>query len=297
MDNFADRLLEAIDAKGSPVCVGIDPRWDLLPEELRDEWASQRQKLGAVEEFCGRVLEAVCPVVPAVKIQSAYFEVFREGGQELYFRTVRLARRLGLVVIGDVKRSDIGSTATAYAEAHLAGADTPDAVTVNGYLGSDGIDPFCEVAARDGKGLFVLVRTSNSSAPQLQDFASADGTPLYQHVAAQVAALGDGDALVGSSGYSSLGAVVGATYPDEARALRKIMPRQIFLVPGYGAQGATAADCAASFDPEGRGAIVNASRSVIYAFARPEHAGVPWAEAVATAARRFAEDISKAVSP
>ena len=292
MDNFADRLLEAIDAKGSPVCVGLDPVWDRLPESLRD--GSSDDKVKAVEVFCNVVLEAAAQSVPAVKIQSAYFEVFRSGGTELYFRMVKKARQLGLIVIGDVKRNDIGSTAAAYARAHLAG-DAPDAVTVNGYLGSDGIDPFCEVASEEGKGLFVLVRTSNASAPQLQDFSSAEGKPLYQQTAALVADLGD--ALVGQSGYSSVGAVVGATYPDEARVLRKIMPKQIFLVPGYGAQGATAADCAASFDSDGRGAIVNASRSVIYAFGKDEYAGMEWAEAVATAAKRFAADVRQAVMP
>jgi orotidine-5'-phosphate decarboxylase len=297
MDNFADRLLDTIAAKGSPVCVGLDPRWDRLPEELRDELAPAEHRVLAVEEFCDGVLRAVAEIVPAIKIQSAYFEVFRAPGVDLYYRMVRKARQLGLAVIGDVKRNDIGSTASAYAEAHLAGDETPDAVTVNGYLGADGIDPFCDVAARDGKGAFVLVRTSNASAPELQDFASAEGMPLYQQAAGMVAALGDNEALVGSSGYSSLGAVVGATYPEEARTLRRMMPRQLILVPGYGAQGATAADCAASFNADGRGAIVNASRSVIYAFSNTKYAGMKWTEAVAEAARRFADDIRKAVMP
>ena len=197
-------------------------------------------------------------------------------------------------MIGDVKRSDIGPTAAAYAEAHLAGPGAPDAVTVNGYLGADGIEPFCQVAARDGKGLFVLVRTSNPSAAQTQDFTDADGVPFYEHMARQVAELGEG--LVGKRGYSSLGAVVGATYPDEARKLRRIMPKQIVLVPGYGAQGATAADCAASFNADGAGAIVNASRSVIYAHQRDQYAGVDWRQAVRAAAEAFAGDIRGALS-
>jgi len=295
IDNFADRLLEAIERKGSPVCVGLDPTWDSLPDQLREHQASPTGKLQAVAAFCQGVLEAVAPIVPAVKIQSAYFEVFRAGGVELYFQMVRLARRLGMVVIGDVKRNDIGPTAAAYAQAHLAGLDAPDAVTVNGYFGADGIDPFCDVAAGEGKGLFVLVRTSNPSAGQIQDFASPDRKTLYQHIAGQVAALGDNPGLIGRSGYSSLGAVVGATYPDEARLLRRLMPRQLFLVPGYGAQSATADDCAAAFNNDRTGAIVNAGRSVIYAYRQDGHKDADWKQAVAAAAEAFARDIRLAV--
>ena len=294
-DNFADRLLGAIEDKGSPVCVGLDPSYDHLPDELRGKSASADQRLRAIRGFCRKVLEIVAPIVPAIKPQSAYFEVYRGEGVGLYYETIRLAKEMDLVVIGDAKRGDIGSTAAAYAQAHLAGPDTPDAVTVNGYLGADGIDPFCEVAARDGKGVFVLVRTSNPSAAQIQDFADATGEKFYQHIARQVASLGDNEGLIGSTGYSSLGAVVGATYPEEAEQLRKIMPRQPFLVPGYGAQGATAEDCAAAFDANGAGAIVNASRSVIYAHQRDQYSSLDWQQAIGAAARDFAEDIRKAV--
>ncbi|MHC4986738.1 MAG: orotidine-5'-phosphate decarboxylase [Planctomycetota bacterium] len=170
--------------------------------------------------------------------------------------------------------------------------DAPDAITVNGYLGADGITPFADAAAEGGQGVFVLVRTSNPSAATLQDVADASGTRVYEHAARMVAELGDA-AGVGECGYSSVGAVVGATWPAEARALRELMPRQIFLVPGYGAQGASAEDCAASFKEGGAGAIVNASRSVTYAFA--EDTGRPWREAVADAAKAFAGDITAAV--
>lgn len=294
-NNFADRLLTAIREKGSPVCVGLDPRFDCLPDSLRAGADSEADRLAAIETFCREVLQAVAPIVPAVKPQSAYFEVYRGEGVKLYFDLVRQAKDLGLLVIGDVKRNDIGSTAAAYAEAHLAGEQTPDAITVNGYLGSDGIAPFVDVAARDGKGLFVLVRTSNPSAANTQDFANADGEKFYEHLARQVAELGDAEGLLGESGYSSIGAVVGATWPQEARQLRRIMPRQLFLVPGYGAQGATAEDCAASFKQDRTGAIVNASRSVIYAHQREEYRGLDWPEAVAKAAKTFARDIADAV--
>jgi orotidine-5'-phosphate decarboxylase len=293
-ENFADRLLGAIDEKGSPICVGLDPAFDRLPETLRAEYSDK--PLAGIGEFCREVLRIVAGIVPAVKPQIAYFEAYRSEGVKLYFDLVREARELGLIVIGDIKRSDIGSTAKAYAAAHLSGSSAPDAVTVNGYLGTDGITPFAEVAAAEGKGIFVLVRTSNPSAAQTQDFTDAEGWKFYERMAQQVALLGDAKDLTGRRGYSAVGAVVGATYPDEARRLRQIAPHQLFLLPGYGAQGATAADCAAAFKPDGTGGIVNASRSVIYAHQRAEYKDLDWKEAIASAARAFAEDIRNAVT-
>ena len=295
--NFADRLQAAVEAKGSPVCVGIDPRADRLPAQLAvAPDAPPDEQVARIAEFCWQVLQAVTPVAPAVKPQSAYFEALGPPGVETYHQVVRWAHELGLLVIGDVKRNDIGSTAEAYAAGHLAGPDRPDAITVNGYLGADGLEPFLEVCADEGKGVFVLVRTSNPSAGQVQDFAGANGKKLYEHVADLVASLGARDELIGSCGYSAVGAVVGATYPDEARALRQRMPRQVFLVPGYGAQGASADDCTASFKADGAGALVNASRSVIYAFANEGAGEGSWHEAVARAARAFAEDIRTALA-
>ena len=293
-EHFADRLLAAIEQKGSPICVGLDPAFDRLGDSIRPA-ANGAAELEVIGEFCRQVLQIVAPIAAAVKLQSAYFEVYRSEGVGLYFDLVRQAKELGLVVIGDVKRNDIGSTAGAYAAAHLAGQATPDAITVNGYLGADGIRPFLDVAARDGKGVFVLVRTSNDSAGRIQDFADGEGKKFYQHMAEEVIAI-DGEELIGKSGYSCLGAVVGATYPAEARQLRQTMPRQIFLVPGYGAQGATAEHCAAAFKADGTGAIVNASRSVIYAHQRSEYKDLDWRGAVEAAAKAFAEDIKNAVS-
>jgi orotidine-5'-phosphate decarboxylase len=296
-ENFADRLLHAIEQKGAPVCVGLDPVYERIRESApeSDDGPGGQRRLAVVQAFCERVLEIVAPIVPAVKLQSAHFERYAHRGVELYFRMIRRARELGLLTIGDVKRGDIGSTAAAYAEAHLAGEWAPDAITVNGYFGADGLAPFIETARDRGRGLFVLVRTSNPSAARVQDVADADGTAFHERLAAEVARLGDADALVGERGYSCVGAVVAATAPDEARRLRDVMPRQVFLVPGYGAQGATAADCAAAFKPDGAGAIVNASRSVLYAHERDKHAGVTWEQAVERAARAFAEDIRGAV--
>ncbi|MCE5327029.1 MAG: orotidine-5'-phosphate decarboxylase [Planctomycetaceae bacterium] len=288
LENFADRLLEAIERKGSPVCVGLDPVFDRLPAPLKTLGPVE-----AVETFCGRVLQIVAPLVPAVKIQSAYFEALGAAGVGVYFRMMAQARKLGLIAIGDVKRNDIGPTAEAYARGHLAGPDAADAITVNGYLGSDGIEPFIAAAAAGGAGIFVLVRTSNPSAPQVQDIRDEQKTPVYDHMARLVAKLGGSDGRVGRRGYSCVGAVVGATYPDEARALRQVMPQQIVLIPGYGAQGASAADCAASFKADGTGGIVNASRSVIFAYQK-NTAGA-WEDAVGYAATEFAKEIAEAV--
>lgn len=275
--------------------MGLDPVFTRLPEAVRQDAGSE---LEAIDRFCRGVLETIAPIVPAVKPQIAYFEVYRSKGMALYFDLVQYAKQLGLVVIGDIKRSDIGSTAQAYAAGHLDGPDTPDAVTLNGYFGSDGVQPFIDICRDQGKGIFLLVRTSNPSAAQVQDFADAAGKKFYEHMAEVVREMGSTDGLVGNRGYSCVGAVVGATWPAEAAKLRKIMDRQVFLVPGYGAQGGTAADCAASFNDDGVGAIVNASRSVIYAHSRDEYADLKdWRQAVEAAAKAMALDISQAVKP
>ena len=283
--NFADRLLDAIAAKGSPVCVGIDPDLGKLPPELSGKDAAR------VETFCLKVIDAVAETVPTVKPQIAYFERLGAAGVEVFWRVVSAATDAGLIVIADAKRGDIGSTAGEYAAAFF-GCDTPvDALTVNSYFGIDGLQPFMDFADA-GRGLFALVRTSNPSARQIQDFTDADGKTVFEHVAECVASAGAG--LVGESGYSAVGAVVGATYPDEARRLRELMPQQIFLVPGYGAQGGTAADAVAGVSADGRGILVNASRSVLYAFAADDRAAENWTAAVADAAKAFADDIRSA---
>ncbi len=346
MDNaplhFADRLTRAIERVGAPAVVGIDPVFDRLPAELRRKAESTGRasdQLDAIFQFSCGLLEAVAPVAAAVKFQSAYFEVYRGEGVDAFYSLIHEARSLGLVTIGDVKRNDIGSTASAYAAGHLleppgegdadveqfelagdvrlagdpdlgsaaaigqevlAGIDraAPDSITVNAYLGHDGIAPFVSTAVEAGRGVFALVRTSNPSAGQVQDWERADGTKLYQHMADLVegwAAPGD---LVGKCGYSLLGAVVGATWPEEAAELRRRMPHCIFLVPGYGAQGATADDCMASFKADGTGAVVNAARSVIYAFSREPYAekfGDDWQGAVRAAATDFRDDLARAL--
>jgi len=278
-ENFADRLQAAIKSKHSPTCVGIDPVFAKLPAEisenkdLNDETDSEIA-LDAVLEFCRRVIKIIAPYVPAVKINSAFFERYYWDGIDGYFALIQEADKAGLIVIGDVKRGDIGSTAGMYAQATLAEPDFanldaltgPDAVTVSPYFGLDGVKPFIQVAREESKGLFCIVRTSNESADEIQGAKLESGLSVAEHVAQQVETWAKDDGLIGNCGYSAVGAVVAARNPDEVVRLRGMMQSCYFLVPGYGAQGLTAADVAPCFKSDGTGAIVTASRSIIYAF-------------------------------
>ena len=276
--HFADRLCAAIDAKGSAVVVGLDPRPESLPPQLL---ADCRAELGATTQavaealwrFNRGIIDAVHDVVPAIKPQLAFYERYGVAGLKAYARTAQYAKDAGLLVIADGKRNDVGSTAAAYAEAFLgapgasdwpAAADfAADALTVNPFLGRDGVQPFVDCAQQQGRGVFVLVKTSNPSASDLQDLR-VNGEPLYEHLGRLVESWGEHSR--GQSGYSAVGAVVGATWPEQAARLRALMPHTLFLVPGYGAQGATAADVARCFDTNGHGALINASRSIIFAW-------------------------------
>ncbi len=284
MTHFADRLAAAVRAKGHAVCVGLDPRWESLPASLRERHggATLASVAAAFEEFCGRVLDIVAPLVPVVKPQSAFFEACGPDGLAALQRLLRKARDLGLLSILDSKRNDIASTAAAYADAafagtRLAGRVHPvweaDALTVNPYLGRDAVEPFLESARRVGAGVFVLVRTSNPGAGQFQDLLVSSGAtpprPLYQHVGEAVATWAR--ANLGACGLGDVGAVVGATYPAELTTLRRLMPEVIFLVPGFGAQGGTADDVAGAFRPDGLGAIINSSRGILFPFQPDEH--------------------------
>jgi len=273
--SFADRLADAVERKRSQLVVGLDPVVDLLPIELRGEAAAGRVAAAvAVERFCKGIVDAVAPYVVAVKPQVAFFEALGSDGWRALEAVARYAREAGLLVIADAKRGDIGSTARAYAAAFLEPAETgsplADAVTVSPYLGRDSVDPFLAACRRDGAGLFLLVRTSNAGATELQDAVLADGRPVWQHVAQLVDEWGED--LVGARGLSSVGAVVGATVPRIVGEARRAMPRAVILLPGVGAQGATPADVARAFTSGPASALVNASRSVIYAYrdAAPE---------------------------
>jgi orotidine-5'-phosphate decarboxylase len=264
MQHFADRLCDAIRKKGTSLCVGLDPRWESLPTEVRNRHpgGSLAAVASAYEEFCGRVLDIVAPLVPVVKPQSAFFEGCGPEGMTVLQRLVRKARGQGLLVLLDGKRNDIASTATAYADATFTVWEA-DALTINPYLGRDAVEPFLQSARRAGGGVFVLVRTSNPGAGQFQDL-KCDGRPLYQHVGEAVAAWTREN--LGSCGLGDVGAVVGATYPEELLALRRLLPEVIFLVPGFGAQGGTADDVLPAFRADGLGAIVNSSRGILFPY-------------------------------
>jgi orotidine-5'-phosphate decarboxylase len=259
--HFADRLTEACRAKKTALCVGLDPRYESLPAEIRRRHTPERKAL-AYEEFCLRVLEIVAPLVALVKPQVAFFEACGAEGYVVLERLMNRSRQLGLLTILDAKRNDIASTATAYAEAAFE-VWKADALTINPYLGQDAIDPFVQTARKNGAGVFVLVRTSNPGAGLFQDLSvSSEGETLYARVG-QVVAAKSRESL-GRCGLGDVGAVVGATYPSEAAALRKVMPEVIFLVPGFGAQGGTAADVRPSFREDRSGAIVNSSRGILF---------------------------------
>jgi len=291
--HFADRLMAEVAGKKSQVVVGIDPR----PEQLPPELAPGETAEAFIAFACG-VVEAVAEHAAAVKPQVAFYEALGCDGMRAYAETVRIAREAGLLVIGDVKRSDIASTAAAYAAAHL-GADggdfVADAVTVNPYLGADGVRPFLDAAAAHGRGVFALVKTSNPSSADIQDL-DCGGWPLYERVAGLVEAWGE--PLRGESGYSSLGAVVGATYPQELARLRALMPHAPLLVPGFGAQGGGVEEVKAAFDADGLGAVVNSSRGIIFAYEREPYRArfgpERWREAVRAAAAEMREQLWEA---
>jgi len=282
--HFADRLCNAVRNMKTSLVVGLDPVYSRLPPQIKnhrnmnDEFDAAAA-VDAIFDFCTQTMRIIAPMVPAVKINIAFFEKYLWEGLETYYSLISEADDLGLEVIGDVKRGDIGHTAELYAAAHLQNPEltgledtlAPDAITINGYLGSDCIAPFADMANSQGKGVFVLIRTSNPSAASIQDFADADGQRMYEKLAETVNEIAVEDKRIGKSGYSNIGMVVGGTSPDETTALRKKYDKVWFLVPGYGSQGASAADCVRFCKSDGSGALINASRSIIYAHEKPKY--------------------------
>jgi orotidine-5'-phosphate decarboxylase len=298
MTHFADRLTAACRTKGTALCVGLDPRWDALPRDLRARHGDGTLAgvARAFEEFCLRVVDVVAPLVAVVKPQAAFFEMCGPEGMLALQHVLRRAKERGLVTILDGKRNDIASTATAYADAALGGVTIDgathavwdaDAMTVNPYLGRDAVEPFLKSARRSGKGVFVLVRTSNPGARLFQDL-DCGGKPLFRHVGEAVRSWAR--ECIGDCGLGDAGAVVGATYPAELAALREAMPEVPFLVPGYGAQGGGADDVAGAFRSDGTAAVVSSSRGITCAFAPDEPA---WEAAVATATRAAIADLAR----
>lgn len=310
MTNFADRLLREIKKKANPTVMGLDPKLSYVPphivSEVSREVSSPLEQAGeSLYRFNCGLIDAVADIIPAVKPQLAYYEMYGLPGLRAFHRTCAYAAEKGLLVIADGKRNDIGSTAEAYATAYLGKTELAkglmtslysiDALTINGYLGFDGISPFLNIGNLNGKGCFVLVRTSNPSAGDFQDLELADGRKLYEAVADKVN--GWGELFIGEEGYSSVGAVVGATWPEQAEQLRKRMPHTLILVPGYGAQGAKGADVAVNFDDNGMGAIVNASRSLMCAWQKEERSQPEaFGEACRAAAEAMQKDLVDSIS-
>ncbi|MCI8369111.1 MAG: orotidine-5'-phosphate decarboxylase [Clostridia bacterium] len=295
---MVDKLIEKIIEMQNPTCVGLDTDFSYLPDEMRDGMATFEGVAEQLIEFNMNIIDKVCDIVPAVKVQVAYYEQYGFEGMRAFDCTVNYARGRGLYVIADCKRNDIGSTAKCYSTAYLGETDIngkrltafpADMLTVNGYLGTDGIQPFVEDVKRHDKGIFVLVKTSNPSSGELQNLKLESGEPLYERMGKLVESWGAD--CVGKYGYSDVGAVVGATHPEEAERLRKLLKHTFFLIPGYGAQGANAQMLKCCFDERGLGGIVNNSRGIICAYKKPAYTGLGYAEAARAACIDMQRDL------
>ena len=298
---ITDRLIERIIELQNPTCVGLDTSFDYLPDDMRAGAKDFSDVAERIFYFNKKLVDTLCDIVPSVKVQIAYYEMYGAEGLKAYRETLSYAAEKGLVVIADAKRNDIGSTAACYSRAFLGetsvegarfSAFPSDYVTVNGYLGTDGIVPFVEDCKERDKGIFVLVKTSNPSSGELQN-RDMEGKPLYARMAEMVAKWGEG--LDTPCGYNQIGAVVGATYPEEQKIIRELLPKSYFLVPGYGAQGATAKDIANAFNDDGLGAIVNSSRGIMCAWKKTGNNGEDYKEAARAEAIRMRDDIVAAI--
>lgn len=298
-----DRLIEKIKQTKNPSVVGLDTCVDYLPDDMKNEIKSLDDVCEALTEFNKNVVDSICDIVPAVKVQVAYYEMYGVQGMQAFQNTLKYAKSKGMFTMADIKRNDIGSTAAAYSKAYLGktvfnGVEvTPfesDFVTINGYLGTDGIKPFVDDAEKYDKGAFVLVKTSNPSSGDLQNKKLVGSETVFEEMANFVCEWGKN--LVGENGYSSLGAVVGATHKAEAELLRKKYPSLFFLVPGYGAQGATAEDVSVNFDKDGLGAIVNSSRGILCAYKKGKYNGLNYFKAARQAALDMKDDLTKFIN-
>ena len=299
---ITDKLIDKIIEKQNVSVVGLDTALDYLPENMRKTARDFETAAEAVLEFNKRIIDATADLIPAVKIQIAYYEMYSQQGLGAFIKTAEYAKSKGLVVIADVKRNDIGATAGCYSKAYLGETDIngsgfaafpTDYVTLNAYLGIDGIKPFADDMKTYGKGGFVLVKTSNKSSSQLQNLKLESGQYVYEYMGKLVSEWGADN--IGGYGYSALGAVVGATHKEEAEKLRAQMKHSFFLVPGYGAQGGTADDLAVCFDARGLGAAVNSSRGILCAYKSEKYKGQGFDEAARNAVIDMKNDINGAL--
>lgn len=308
MQNFSDHLIAIIRKKNSCVVVGLDPHFKLIPDDIKQKFLnlhkpSLEYAARVILEFNIQVIDIITPYVGIVKPQIAFYELYGWWGIWAYAETIKYAKEKGLIVIGDVKRGDVPSTAEAYANAHIGEVyvndtiETPfaaDAVTVNPFLGTDSILPFIQTAKKYNKGIFILVKTSNPLSGEFQNLICGK-KKLHEIIAEKTNEWGKD--LIGKEGYSAIGAVVGATFPKEITTLRKVMPIAFFLVPGYGAQGATVQDIKYCFNKDGLGAIINASRSILYAYDispwKEKYGITAWKEATREALIKMNEEINE----
>ena len=311
-NHFADRLCDAVKNKRTSLVVGLDPVYSRLPEAIRShrDMNDEQDAAAAVDaifDFCTQVTRIIAPLVPAVKINIAFFEKYLWEGLETFYSLISEAEDLGLEIIADVKRGDIGHTAELYASAHLENQEligledtiTADAITVNGFAGIEGIKPFADMANQQGKGVFVWVRSSNPGGAAIQDFADADGRKLYQQIAEIVNEVACEKERIGENGYSNVGMVVGGLAAEDAAALRSKYDKLWFLVPGFGSQGASATDCVKLCKTDGTGALINASRSIIYAYEKPkykEQFGNDWKKCIEQAVTDAKVELSNAMA-
>lgn len=296
---ITDRLIEKIVEMQNPTCVGLDTLFDYLPDTMRAGVTTFEGVAERVVEFNKKLIDTVRDIVPSVKVQIAYYEMYGVAGMKAYEETLKYAAEKDLVVIADAKRNDIGSTASCYAKTFLgetlvegkAGKAFPsDYVTVNGYLGTDGIVPFVEECEKRDKGIFVLVKTSNPSGAEVQNLVLENGKPMYEHMGDLVEKWGE--STIGKYGYSAVGAVVGATHPMEAARLRETMPHTFFLIPGYGAQGGNAQMLKSCFKADGLGGVVNNSRGILCAYKKN---GGTYYEAARAACIAMQKDLSEVI--
>lgn len=294
-----DKLIEKIVNLQNPTCVGLDTSFGYLPDEMKKGVTTFESAAEAIAEFNMNIIDKVCDIVPSVKVQIAYYEAYGHAGLQAFEYTVNYAKGRGLVVIADCKRNDIGSTAGCYSTAYLGKTDlngkqlrafAADMLTVNGYLGYDGIKPFVDDIKKYDKSIFVLVKTSNPSSGELQNLKLENGKYIYEQMGELVSEWGKDS--VGKYGYSEVGAVVGATHPEEAERLRAQLPNTFFLIPGYGAQGGSAQMLKVCFDKKGLGGVVNSSRGIICAYKDARYRGMNYAEAARAACIDMQQDLS-----
>jgi len=310
--HFGDRLCSAVKDKRTSLVVGLDPVYNRLPKAIKNhrDMNDENDAAAAVDaifDFCTQLMRIIAPLVPAVKINIAFFEKYLGEGIEAYYSLISEAEELGLEIIADVKRGDIGNTAKMYAEAHLKNPEmvgledtiTADAITVNGFAGAEGIEPFARMADEQGKGIFVWTHSSNPGGAAIQDFENSQGMKLYEQIAEIVNDIACQENRIGSGGYSNVGMVLAGLAGEQATEFRSRYDKIWFLVPGFGAQGASAADCIKLCKPDGTGALINASRSIIYAYEKPQYKqqfGDDWKKCIEQAVVDTKIELAKAMA-